>query len=216
MWQLVAPGYLSGCRVHCDEQAIIVGARGRAAKSRSEGVHFRGNGGVRPWRISSGLQVGEKGPRAVGAGRPFGTAFLRWLDQRRLFLRHTKNGTGPNTGRRGCDGLWDQRIDCRNRLCGPRLLPCWFDWHWRLRDREERGSVPPVKDIVIAGLIGVTDRWNLLAVALQREQVRRLGRVIIPNVVVNFLKMPAPLPGGRIERHNRRCEQVFPGALRSV
>jgi len=82
--------------------------------------------------------------------------------------------------------------------------------------RGRPGAVPPVEDVVKAALIGVTERRNLLAVALQGEQVYRLGRVIIPNLVVNFLKMPAPLARGRIERHNRRCEQVFAGALRSV
>src|SRR5207249_1435709 len=45
---------------------------------------------------------------------------------------------------------------------------------------------------------------------------RRAGIIIVPQIVVNGLELPYPLPGPRIERQRAVCRQVVTGPIAAI
>ena len=66
------------------------------------------------------------------------------------------------------------------------------------------------------GLRSLHNRWNGFAVARHRNQRRRRGVVVIPEIVVNGLEVPYNAAGGRPERHDRVRIAVVAGTKRAV
>ena len=59
----------------------------------------------------------------------------------------------------------------------------------------------------------MADRRNRLAVRVRREQQRRLGTVIVPDVVVDLLEVPLALARVRVERDDGVGEQIVATSL---
>ena len=89
----------------------------------------------------------------------------------------------------------------------PRLL-----WHGPLLDADERFAVRPVENVDPAGLAGFGDGLAVLAADLDVEQHYRVGGVVVPDIVMHLLEMPAVFAGMDIQREHRRGEQVVSGA----
>lgn len=87
--------------------------------------------------------------------------------------------------------------------------------HRALRDRplldwEERVSGEPIQDVHEARLRDLRHRRDLLSAAANRHQDRRVRQIVIPDVVVDDLVVPEPLPGIRVQREDGIGEQILP------
>ena len=97
----------------------------------------------------------------------------------------------------------------RNRLRRVSLLA----WHLARRHRplldlDHRFARIPVQDEEIAGLRRHGERVDRLAVALDVEEHRRRRRIVVPEIVVDGLEVPAVRAGADIDRDDRVGEQV--------
>ncbi len=88
--------------------------------------------------------------------------------------------------------------------------------HRLLLDRQQRLAGLAVEQVEPAGLARLGEALALLAVDLDVEQHDRARRVVVPDVVVHLLEVPAVLAGLRVERHDRRGEEVVALAPRAV
>src|SRR5215207_2805563 len=98
------------------------------------------------------------------------------------------------------------------RVAGDRLrLRCRLARELRHRlllDRQQRLARLPVEEVEPAGLRCLGNPLVLLAVDLDVEEDDRAGRVVVPDVVVHLLEVPAVLTGLRVDRDNRGGEEV--------
>jgi hypothetical protein len=77
-------------------------------------------------------------------------------------------------------------------------------------------AVGAVEDIQPSGLARLGQSLARHAVIIQIKQDHRVGRIEVPDVVMNLLEVPAVLTGVDIQRHDGRSKQVIPGAHRAV
>jgi hypothetical protein len=80
--------------------------------------------------------------------------------------------------------------------------------HLALLDREDRLAVGAVQEVHPTGLAGLHERLHRLAADLRVEQDHRVGAVVVPDVVVDLLEVPAMLAGLGVDRDDRGGEQV--------
>ncbi len=73
-----------------------------------------------------------------------------------------------------------------------------------------------IEDVDPTGLARLGDRFAFDSAVVEVEQHDRRGRVVVPDVVMHLLVMPAVLSGLRVERDDRRREQVVALADRAV
>ena len=94
-------------------------------------------------------------------------------------------------------------IDCRanggglvgNRLRRRRELAGHFALRHRpLFDRPQRRAGLPLEHVEESGLARLRDDVDRLAVVLHRQQLRRGGVVVVPQIVMHDLEMPERLP----------------------
>ena len=118
----------------------------------------------------------------------------------------------------GAECLWHERgRRGRDRLCSRRA----FAWNVAgrcraLHDREHglaRLAIEHEHEAVFRCLRHGVDR---LAVPLDRHEHGRRREVVVPEIVVNRLEVPDPLPGGGVHRDHRVGEQVVPEAIAAV
>ena len=75
--------------------------------------------------------------------------------------------------------------------------------HRALLDREERLAAAPVEQEQVAHLGGLGERRDRPAGPGELEERRLRGRVVVPEVVVHRLEVPARATGARVERDDR-------------
>lgn len=109
----------------------------------------------------------------------------------------------------------DERRVARKRLRLRRLLDRALR-HGLLVDPEERLPRLPVEQVEPTGLARLRDARPQLAVDVHVEQHDRAGRVVVPDVVVDFLEVPPVLAGLRVERDDRASEEVVAGPFGAV
>ena len=80
--------------------------------------------------------------------------------------------------------------------------------HGPLLDRNQRLAGLAIEDEQMAGLGSDGDRRDGAAVLAPVEEDRRRGDVVVPEIVVNGLKVPDPCAGISAKRHDRVGEQV--------
>src|SRR5690606_41100788 len=73
-----------------------------------------------------------------------------------------------------------------------------------------------LEDVDISLLARLRDDVDLAAVAAQRQQLRRLRKIQIPEVVTDRLEMPEPLAGTRIERDDAVPEEIVAVPIAAV
>src|SRR5207244_6302991 len=73
---------------------------------------------------------------------------------------------------------------------------------------EDRLSICPVEDVVLPVLAAVAERLERRPAFGEREQHGGLRAVVIPDVVVDFLEMPAGLAGPEVERDYGGGEEI--------
>ena len=88
--------------------------------------------------------------------------------------------------------------------------------HRPFLDRPDRFARHAVEHVEPAGLVRRDDHVAVAAVVTDGRQLRRRARVEVPEVVVHELEVPEPLAGARIERHDRRAEEVRADAVGAV
>ena len=108
-----------------------------------------------------------------------------------------------------------ERVAARDRLRPRRGLSRLLR-HRLLVDADERLAVRAVEDVDPARLVRL--RGGLAEAAVDRhvEQHHGTRTVVVPEVVMNLLKVPAILAGGRVDGHHRRREQVVARANPAV
>ncbi len=110
---------------------------------------------------------------------------------------HTGLGEGLVTDRGHAD-----RIGLRRRqevLLGAAIL-----WHRLFLDLGDRLAVAAVQHEDLAALGHLDQRRHLAALAVRNVIERRLrGKVIVPQIVMHGLELPAFAAGGDVERHDR-------------
>ena len=101
------------------------------------------------------------------------------------------------------------RRHTRNRLGRVGLLPGHrARRHRPLLDVEDRLAVLPVQDEEVAGLRRHGEGVDRLAAPLDLEQHRRRRRIVVPDVVVDRLEVPAVLAGPDVDRDHGVREEV--------
>ena len=78
-------------------------------------------------------------------------------------------------------------------------------------DSVERLAVRPVEDVRPTCLARLRNRMPQPASHLDVEEHDRTGRVVIPDVVMDLLEVPAVLACRRVDRHDRAREEVVAG-----
>ncbi len=110
-----------------------------------------------------------------------------------------------------------QRGRARDRLCRVGLLPGRLaSRHRRLLDAEDRFARLPVQDEEVAGFRRHGEGVDRLAAALDVEEHRRRRRVVVPDVVVDGLEVPAVRAGPDVHRDHRVGKQVGAGPVTAV
>ena len=89
-------------------------------------------------------------------------------------------------------------------------------WILVIFDREERISVGSIEEIHETLLCGLRDCINVFPVALHRQKHGMRGKVAVPDIVTNSLKVPDSLAGLRIQGKQTIREQVIADAVRAV
>ncbi len=85
-----------------------------------------------------------------------------------------------------------------------------------LLDAEHRPAGLAVQDVHIAGLRGQGERWHGAAVSHDVEQSRWRGRVGVPQVVMDGLKVPSVLARVNVHRDDCIAKQVGPFPISAV
>ena len=113
------------------------------------------------------------------------------------------------------DRVLGQRLGLhRERLRRRRVLVRQFALrHRALFDVEDRLAGDAVEREHQAGLVDDDDCGNGRTVPLQIDEQRRRLRVVVPDVVMNELKVPQVLAGVRVHRDHRRGEEVVAGTI---
>ena len=105
----------------------------------------------------------------------------------------------------------------RERLALRRLLA----GHGRLRygplvNGPQRLAGLPIEDVDESLLADLRHRLDAPAVTHHIDQVRRGGKVVVPESVVHGLEVPDPLPGSGVQAHEAFGEQVVAGTMAAV
>jgi hypothetical protein len=98
---------------------------------------------------------------------------------------------------------------------------CFFAGNVALRNRallnaENGFARSAIEDEQIAALGTGGDRGDGEAVAVNVEQNRRRGDIVVPQVVVDGLEMPDALAGIRLERKHAIRKEILSGAIAAV
>ena len=88
--------------------------------------------------------------------------------------------------------------------------------HRPLFDRPERLAGHAIEHPQKSLLAGLRHHVHRLAVVLHRQQLRRGGIVVIPNVVMDHLEMPQAFAGARVQRQQAVGEQIRAVAIDAV
>src|SRR5437016_11952118 len=83
--------------------------------------------------------------------------------------------------------------------------------HWK-----HRMAVSPIQDVVVPVLAAVAERRDSLTTSADGEQHSCHRAVIVPEIVVRLLEIPAHLAGGEVESDRRRRIQIVALAVDSV
>ena len=123
---------------------------------------------------------------------------------------------GPRSGRQIGDLRFGEpllrkrrRLD-RERLRGPALLAGDFGlWHRSFLDREERFARFPIEQKKMSDFRDLRKGIQLLAVVLDRHEVRRTRDVIVPQIMMHDLEMPDALARVGSKRQHAIREEVL-------
>src|SRR5882757_253909 len=96
------------------------------------------------------------------------------------------------------------------------MLPGGRRGHWSFRHRVKGLAIAAIENIVVAIFPALAQSWSAVAVFLQSEQHDWLGCIVIPNVVMDFLKTPAYLSVGKVESDDRRRMLIVASSEKSV
>ena len=94
---------------------------------------------------------------------------------------------------------------CVGQLCSPAISDLR---HRPLLDRPDRLARHAVEHVEPAGLARHDDDVAVAPVLADGRQLRRRAGIQVPEIVVHELEVPQPLAGARVERDDRRAEQV--------
>src|SRR5579862_6709798 len=103
---------------------------------------------------------------------------------------------------RDVDALRHECIANRHRLSWRGVLQ-WLLHHRRLDDIEQRLTGDAVEDVHPTGFRGLGERLAYRALVGRIEQNHWIGRVVVPDIVVNLLEMPAILAALRLDGDDR-------------
>src|SRR5204863_1970744 len=102
-----------------------------------------------------------------------------------------------------------RRLD-RERLRGPALLAGDFGlWYPSFLDREERFARFPIEQKKMSDFRDLRKGIQLLAVVLDRHEVRRTRDVIVPQIMMHDLEMPDALARVGSKRQHAIGEEVL-------
>src|SRR6516164_1324745 len=150
-------------------------------------------------RLVAGAVVDELGARTVGGGSPFASAIVAGHHH-----KHIRTGWGELRPRREAGVIGSDKRQGGQRLDGGE----WLSWRGMLERRHSRDAllghckyglaVAPIEDEVLPRLAAVAKRLLValivivpITVPVQREKDGRLRAVVVPNVVMHRLKVPA-------------------------
>ena len=88
--------------------------------------------------------------------------------------------------------------------------------HGPLLYADERFAVGAVEQVEPSGLAGLSEALALLAVDRKVKQHHGTRRVVVPQIVMDLLKVPAVLAGHRIDGNDRRGEEIVAGTNGAV
>ncbi len=99
--------------------------------------------------------------------------------------------------------------------------PAFLTRHLRLRhrpflDRPDRLAGDAVEHVEPSGLVRGDDHVAVAAVVTDGGQLRRRAPIEVPEIVVHELEVPEPLAGARVERDDRRAEEIRADAVGAV
>src|SRR4029078_11722623 len=103
-------------------------------------------------------------------------------------------------------------------LCGtaraavPARVSSCRRWHRELAEADERLAGLAIEDVDESRLADLGDSLARLAVVDRVEQDHGIWGVVVPEIVMHLLEMPAVLPGLRVDREHRDAEQVVAAA----
>ena len=117
--------------------------------------------------------------------------------------------------RRDLDQLRHDGVAARERLRRGRLLPRLLR-HRLLVNADERLPGLAIEDVGPAGLSHFGDRLARTAAHVHVHEDDRIDRVVVPDVVMHLLEVPAIFPGGELDRQHRGRVQVVAGAEGAV
>ena len=162
--------------------------------------------------------IGIAGARVMRARRPIGTACDARCEYRRIKPEGRKYLAAVFkwiTFRRNAQLLWHEGIASRDRLRGSGILQGLL-WHWSFLHTDQRLPGHAIQNIEKAGLAGLRNGLARFAIELGIKQNHRVRRIVIPDIVMHFLEMPAVRAGVYIEREYRCGEQVVACAHAAV
>ena len=135
--------------------------------------------------------------------------------QRRAVLAERRRGRLPDRVQPGGgDCVGHERAAIGERLRRRRVLLRPAALRDRLLgDAVERLAGLAVEQVIPASLAWLAQPVHELAVHRGVEEHDRAGRVVVPDVVVNFLEVPAVRAGLRVDRHDRAGEEVVTGSI---
>ena len=88
--------------------------------------------------------------------------------------------------------------------------------HRTLLDGPQWLTCHPIEDVQETKLSGLRHHVHILSIVLDGEQFRRDRKIIIPQIVMDQLKVPQPLASARVQREQRIPEQVVALAIRAI
>ena len=155
------------------------------------------------------------GVRTVRHRRPDGAAPARGLDYDRFFPEGLEDAAGLLEVWERLGAVRHDRVADRVGLGLCRFLARLLG-HRAFFDSDQRFAVGAVEDVNPAGLAGFGDPLARLTVDHGVEENDRARRVIVPDVMVHFLKVPDIFPGLGLQSDDRDTEEVVAFAPRAV
>ena len=179
--------------LHQPDGADVVGVDEQQAASRIGGA-------ARPRRAA---HRARKPDRRLASGRGVEPAASRLVEHRLALLARLGRDRGQLVARERGNARQRRRLDGK-RLRRPRLLARHVALrHRTLLDAEHRLAGDPVEDEDQPHLRELHDGGNRPAGARDVDQNRLRRQVVVPDVVMDQLLMPAANAGGRVERDQR-------------
>src|SRR2546423_283718 len=103
--------------------------------------------------------------------------------------------------RRKCSCTLGLRPSAGSPATGRRRKMLEPEWEERLPSRA-------VEEQRVGQLRDLRDGVHFHTIALDRDEIRRRGNVPVPDVVADFLKVPEPPAGERVERDDAVGEKI--------